>query len=649
MPSIEELVTRKLSENRYTLWRSSWAAVVTRVLARAVIASFDFGCGRCIGPIPPVNDSLWRVQVIEGAHDIAALCEEELIQNFDVLNAAVTAGSDGEGKLYDKRTEPRMRKLIGLIHQELVSAPVSSEIVATLSAVEIWRAVANELGRMIHRSISKNVDLPDSQLHNQLLIAGYFWACNLPNQGLVANELSSFSISVLSVQGTLVDIIERVSQNGVEDRRLAIATATGRFTLKHQGLSPLLDLLANEAQRVANGRGFLVRWLGAVQTDTSVRIDPVLMQTLRGAAYLQYEYSVLSFMALSGIEQLLRTFAHHTGLFEGQKRFTPSRLARLVKVLGGDAVVGEAIAAVYDQTRGNLRNRILHGAQLHIARSQQQETVSIAAPLMYPQPPDALSPQNVFLSCFRSLQMLDERISKIAVLSHTDFAWIQHLELKNAELRLGTHVHYDFVGDDGKRWWERIDDFLTAVTPNIKILFDVGFMGWIDRKRPERLVLFMALNMVLETLFRVSVRIHGGSILNLSVPATLEERVTLRYKMLDQHELCSTETLDRFVENIDPSEREVAKNVLTLAVKVRDAVAHGAILTLGMDHGIAMGHLVVKAIQCLVEAGEHEMIKTAAYYRWKDRPQQDALANWLDGEKDVLHQIQAIVRLGGTG
>jgi hypothetical protein len=179
-------------------------------------------------------------------------------------------------------------------------------------------------------------------------------------------------------------------------------------------------------------------------------------------------------------------------------------------------------------------------------------------------------------------------------------------------------------------------------------LFDVGFMGWIDRNRPERLVLFMALNMVLEALFRVSVRIHGGSILNRSVSATPEELVAFRYKMLDQHELCATGTLDRFVESVDPLEREVAKTVLTLAVKVRDSVAHGAIVTLGMDHGIAMGHLVVKAIQCLVEAGEHEMIKTAAYYRWKDRPQQDALANWLDGEKDVLNQIQAIIRLRRT-
>ena len=135
------------------------------------------------------------------------------------------------------------------------------------------------------------------------------------------------------------------------------------------------------------------------------------------------------------------------------------------------------------------------------------------------------------------------------------------------------------MGEEGKRWWERIDDFLTAVTPNIKILFDIGFMGWIDRKRSERLVLFMALNMIVEALFRVNVRIHGGDILKCSSRDASDGPIVLRYKMLDQHELCSEETLERLVESVEPPSRDMAKRALTLAVKVRDAVAHGAIPT----------------------------------------------------------------------
>jgi hypothetical protein len=113
--------------------------------------------------------------------------------------------------------------------------------------------------------------------------------------------------------------------------------------------------------------------------------------------------------------------------------------------------------------------------------------------------------------------------------------------------------------------------------------------------------------------------------------------------MLDQHELCSNQTLDRLVESVEPTSRELAKKTLTLAVKVRDAVAHGAIPTLGQDD-VEMGHLLVKSIQCLVEAGEHEMIKTAAYYAWESRPERDTQSSWLEGERQILNQIELRTR-----
>ena len=112
---------------------------------------------------------------------------------------------------------------------------------------------------------------------------------------------------MLSIQGTLVDIVERVSPQGIEDQRLTIVDSYGAFTLQHQALSPLLDHCC-EAQKVTSGQGFLMRWLGAVQTDTSMRTRSGTYEKVTSAAYPQYEYSVLALMALSGIEQLLRAF-----------------------------------------------------------------------------------------------------------------------------------------------------------------------------------------------------------------------------------------------------------------------------------------------------------------------------------------------------
>ena len=260
-----------------------------------------------------------------------------------------------------------MRRHLRLVHSALMNTPVSSEIEATMSAIDIWRAAANELGRRIHGMISQTSEVSESVVHNSLLVAGYFWACNLPNEGLIGSELRGSSLSLLSVQGALVDIAERVSSRGIGDARPQIVTPAGGFTLQHQGLSPLLDLLVNEAKMVTSGNGFLMRWLGAIPTNISAQVDPALMRALRAVAYPQYEYSVLAFMALSAIEQLLRAYAHRAGLFEGQKQLTLNRRDEIATTLGGDTKIRDAIATIYDNARGNLRNRILHGAQLHIA------------------------------------------------------------------------------------------------------------------------------------------------------------------------------------------------------------------------------------------------------------------------------------------
>lgn len=647
MPSLDELVIAKLCEDDYKLWRNAFTAAVTRVLARQVLAPFDATLGRFLSRLPPLNDLGWRVRVLDAATDLQAICELQLMEQHGTLNEAITRGMDSSGRPYDRRTKPRMRRHLAGACAELMVAPVSSEIVALANPVAVWRATADELARRVHAKLLTNAALPDSTLHNDLLLAGYFWVCNLTSESLVRDELENFAASMLSVQGTLVDIVERVSPDGVLDCRLPVVGTSAVFALHHKALSPLLESLVDESSRVISGQGFLMRWLGAIQTEASAGVDPALMQRLRASAYQQYEYSVLAVMALSAIEQVLRTFAHRIGLFEGQKRFTSARLAGIVAALGNSPDVEKAINSVYNNEQGNLRNRVLHGAQLQIARSQKQSTISIVNPALSANSPDALSPENIFNLCMEALHTLDHHIAKLVTLSPNDLAWTRHLELSSQEVLFGRHIHYDFVGEEGKRWWERIDDFLTAVTPNIKILFDIGFMGWIDRKRSERLVMFMALNMIVEALFRVNVRIHGGKILKNTPPDAPDGAIALRYKMLDQHELCSEETLERLVESVEPSSREMAKKALTLAVKVRDAVAHGAIPTLGQDD-VEMGHLLVKSIQCLVDAGEHEMIKIAAYYNWKSRPERDALTNWLDGERQVLEQIQSMIRTRAT-
>lgn len=201
MPSIEELITLKLCEDHHRLWTAAFAAAASRVLARGMLTSFDPASGRFPGRFPPVNDLSWRVQVLKLSTDLAAICDGNLLGNFDVLNQAIANGVDNCGRQYDKRTKPRMLRHISRVRAELMSTPVSNGIIATVGAIDIWRAAADELARQAHEHLLNDPRFPDSTLHNYLLTAGYFWVCNLEDENLVRNQLDDFAGSMLSVQG----------------------------------------------------------------------------------------------------------------------------------------------------------------------------------------------------------------------------------------------------------------------------------------------------------------------------------------------------------------------------------------------------------------------------------------------------------------
>ena len=328
------------------------------------------------------------------------------------------------------------------------------------------------------------------------------------------------------------------------------------------------------------------------------------------------------------------------GLLKGSEQFSDDSIERLAPRLGSDPNVRQILDLVYGRGHGNLRNRILHGAQMHMRRHQFQATLPIAAPEVHTPVNDEFSPQNTCRLCLQCLEGVDDAIARVVTLKPKDLDWARHFELSADQIRIGAGVYCDFQGEQGKVWWDRISTYLSAVTPSVRLLFDFGFVGWINRTRNDRFVLFMALNLVLEALFRIAVRLQGGEVLRKFIGSD-SQSIIFRYKMLDARELCAPEILSRLVDTVNPAERQVAKEVLLLAVRIRNALAHGAVAEFDTDGGLAMGHVLVKAIQCLVEAGEHEMIKVAAYYHWRRRQGVgvDALAAWLQGEREVMEMI----------
>ena len=95
----------------------------------------------------------------------------------------------------------------------------------------------------------------------------------------------------------------------------------------------------------------------------------------------------------------------------------------------------------------------------------------------------------------------------------------------------------------------------------------------------------------------------------------------LQYKMLElgASGICRDEVFHRLVSLANTeSSRVNALKVLPLAIKARNAITHGAMLTLDDANALGVGHLFVKVTQMLMGYAMQHMVEQSAYYRWQN-------------------------------
>lgn len=198
----------------------------------------------------------------------------------------------------------------------------------------------------------------------------------------------------------------------------------------------------------------------------------------------------------------------------------------------------------------------------------------------------------------------------------------------------------------GRRLWaQHLATYFRAVMPGLGQFFRLSYAGFVRRFSPDSFVLIHALGMTFEAVYRLTAHLLGMKVLQES-----ESGASLRfqYRMLDDEGLTSPAAIGRLVDYLEPAERVIAADVLTLAVKGRNSLAHGAIVRFDEPTSLGLGHLFLKATQALVGAGEHHMTREAAWYRWERRREKGGdeemlrLEDWLVGEEAVLRRIEAL-------
>ncbi len=212
---------------------------------------------------------------------------------------------------------------------------------------------------------------------------------------------------------------------------------------------------------------------------------------------------------------------------------------------------------------------------------------------------------------------IDREIGNVARLTQTNPAWASGLNLTRGEIGYGIRLSCEFSSDDGERWMNTVSSYLVAVFPGLKQLFTAGLIEWLKGCVDPLIPRFMAMGLVFEALYRLTAHLKGYSVLQKSIRRA-DASLKFQYRMLDSRPLgiCTEEVLESLIAHVPEPHRAEAKYVLGLAVKARNAIAHGAVTEFDQHTCLGMGHIIIKAVQTLVTAGQHHMVREVAYYRW---------------------------------
>jgi hypothetical protein len=245
-------------------------------------------------------------------------------------------------------------------------------------------------------------------------------------------------------RSSLLAITEQISSSGIVDPLLppVSGTARPRSGLKGIRLSDLFGAIQNEYGQMQCGNGIVHRTVepnavALIPAELRGRLTQSQLATFRDQAYRQHEAAILSYGALSAIEQLLRSLASHVGIHHLNSDGTPKSVGywlddtRLGLAPGLLALLQE----LYSANGPNLRNRVMHAGLLET--SSRSLEVILAANLSGRDPTPSKDPyvaENLLKVFMRDLEELDAHVDATGI-NTSDFSWAASLWLSPVRSR----------------------------------------------------------------------------------------------------------------------------------------------------------------------------------------------------------------------
>jgi hypothetical protein len=654
-PSSSSALLVALQNGHSSIWLSTWRDYVAQQLARHAIEQIDVVTGRIHDRLAELDDAMARSRLVPGDEKAQTACADELILRRHELNDILETAGCHRQSARQLRATLLDHGVIG----SLLNSPTSVTEIAQIDLTRVWEVIGHAISSRVHSMETSGSPEVEPLVHNRLLLARLFQTCRLRSARQLAAHVNTLMVGLHGPRSALVAIVERVTGNGIEDPALPSPPPHDTaWALATAGLSDLLAAVAYEAVEIPKRHGFMHRLVNvnerrAIPRSVQHLITPDKLVEYRSRSYRQYESTLLCYGVLSAYEQLLRGLAVRTGVDHMKGSPYPAPVMDWVtdKRLRLSQAILSDVRVLFDSSGPNIRNRAMHAGLLEIESKRLDVTLGLPNPALTAAPMntanDTLIPENMLAICMARLTALDQYALSVG-LERADVAWADTIWLTTEERKFGNAIKCDVLEDEeiAVAWQQELSDFVLVSMPTFSVYWKMAWTGWLKKHIVHDSVLaFLAWGVIFEGLYRLTLQVLGFEVLQRS-PVGANGRM-FQYRSIDARAtgLCRQAVLEALTEELEPHERPNAVRTVLLAVKVRNALAHGGVLDHDeMDH-LAGGHLFIKSIQLLMAVTLHRMTRVRAYFRYVDRAAcepSDPIGDWLVAEPQTLKMMHGL-------
>ncbi len=662
---MDRMLISELESGPRTIWREVWQRHVHMTVAQRALELLDMDRGAVREQWLQLDDFRNRRRLFTGSTAVWASLTDAIIGKpkwRDSFNQLL------RDRGYRQLNASQFREAVQKVVPVLTLRSLADAIRNANPFPVVWPILANLLAAKTHQETQPDHPAKEWRLLHGLLLAGYFSTCRLPSAQFVAEQFEEHRDVMSSLRGTYLRIPERIGVRGILDPPLDLCTRPGGpVHLSSDWQSPIVAATVAEANDTLAGNGMMHRMIpiGDVTTMPANMGNVTVGQLIAGRneSYLLYEYTVVTFLALSSIEYLLRTWASYqnrtamAGISIQKPNAQPRGVFDWVVGLNCGADLLSSIRSLYDNDDANIRNRVLHGNLLEVSSRRKEVHLAIRNCNRYGwlrTSPDPYHPKNIVQHCLQCMERIDAQMTGLAI-TPADMTWTQTVMLTPAEIEVGHTTYCDFLGPDRDIWIRVIGDYLNAVAPDLKQFFTLGLIGWLKGDRSPNPIQGMVMGFTFEALYRLTIHLMYSDVTGTvggTVQRSHKTNGTIshfQYRMLDkrQHGLLSAHYLARLVEHVPTAQRALAEEVIHLAAKLRNALSHGALVVADQHTLDGVGHILAKASQTLVTAGLHHFTQEAAYFIFENEHPKDFARQEEDWDRasETIHRRLAAIGL----